>query len=86
MENRTMDNFDYLLQKKVIELKRTIFSFEIHRKNFNQPSSDIETLRSLDISAISLTEKKSRYLVAVDASGDLPFEQKIEQVIAEIKK
>ena len=86
MENRTMDNFDYLLQKKVIELKQTISHLKSIEKILINHRQDIETLRSLDISAISLTEKKSRYLVAVDASGDLPFEQKIEQVIAEIKK
>ena len=43
-------------------------------------------LRSLDIAEISLVEKQSRYLVAVDMAENLSFEQEIERVIAETKK
>ncbi len=42
-------------------------------------------LRSLDIAEISLVEKQSRYLVAVDMAENLSFEQEIERVIAETK-
>ena len=43
-------------------------------------------LHSLDISEISLVEKRSRYLVAVDIAENLPFEQEIERVISATKK
>ena len=47
---------------------------------------DMDMLRSLDIAEISLVEKQSRYLVAVDMAENLSFEQEIERVIAETKK
>lgn len=86
MENRTIDNFDRLLQEKVEELEQTISHLKAVKKVLENHQQDMETLRSLDISKISLVEKPGRYLVAVDLAENLSFEQEIEQVIAEAKK
>lgn len=86
MENRTIDSFDSLLQEKVTELNQTISHLKSVQKILANHQQDMEALRSLDISAVSLVEKQSRYLVSVDVSSDLPFEQEITQVIAEAKK
>lgn len=86
MENRTIDKFEYLLQDKITELNQTILHLKSIRKVLINHQQDMETLRSLDLSAIDLVEKQSHYLVAVDVSQNLPFEKEIEQVIAKTKK
>lgn len=86
MKKRTIDNFDCLLQEKITELNQTISHLKSIQKVLVNHRKDMETLRSLDISAISLIEKQSRYLVSVDTNEHLPFEKEIEQVIAEARK
>lgn len=86
MENRTIDSFDRLLREKLGELEQTISHLNAVKKVLANHQQDMETLRSLDLSKISLVEKPGRYLAAVDLAEDLTFEQEIEQVIAETKK
>lgn len=86
MENRTVDSFDSLLREKIAELTGTISHLKAIQKVLLSHRQDIETLRSLDLSSISLVERESRWLVTVDLEKDLPFEQEIEQVIAATKK
>lgn len=86
MENRTMDTFDCLLQEKITELDKTITHLKSVQKVLMNHKRDMETIRSLDLSSISLIEKQSRYLVAVHVGENLPFEQEVERVIAETKK
>ena len=86
MENRTIDNFASLLQEKITELNQTISHLRSIQKILINQQQDMDMLRSLDIAEISLVEKQSRYLVAVDMAENLSFEQEIERVIAETKK
>lgn len=85
MENRTIDNFASLLQEKITELNQTISHLRSIQKILINQQQDMDMLRSLDIAEISLVEKQSRYLVAVDMAENLSFEQEIERVIAETK-
>ncbi len=73
-------------KKKITELNQTISHLRSIQKILINQQQDMDMLRSLDIAEISLVEKQSRYLVAVDTTDNLPFEQEIERVIAETKK
>ena len=86
MENRTIDNFEGLLQEKISELNNTISHLKSVQKILINHQKDMETLRSLDIDDISITEKKSNYLVAVDIEKDGQVEKEIEKVIGKTKK
>ena len=86
MENRTIDNFASLLQEKITELNQTISHLRSIQKILINQQQDMDMLRSLDLAEISLIEKQSRYLVAVNTTDNLPFEQEIERVISETKK
>lgn len=86
MENRTIDNFGSLLQEKIAELNQTISRLKSIQKILINHQQDMDMLHSLDIAEISLVEKQSCYLVAVDIAENLPFEQEIERVISETKK
>lgn len=86
MENRTIDRFYDLLGEKIRELDQTISHLKSIRKILTNHQQDMETLGSLDLSAICLVQKPARYLVAVQVETEKSFEQEIEQVIAETKK
>ncbi|MDE7327134.1 MAG: MerR family transcriptional regulator [Lachnospiraceae bacterium] len=86
MEYRTIDSFDYLLKEKIAELSRTISHLKSVQKVLSNHQHNIEMLRSLDISAISLVQKQGCYLVSVDISANTSFEKEVGQVIAETKK
>ena len=86
MENRTIDNFEGLLQEKISELNNTISHLKSVQKILINHQKDMETLRSLDIDDISIIEKKSNYLVAVEIEKDGQVEKEIEKVIGETKK
>lgn len=86
IKNRTIDNFESLLHNKIAELHQTISHLKSIQKTLLNHQQNIETLHSLDISTISLVEKQSCYLAAVDVAADLPFDKEIEQVISETKK
>ena len=72
-------------KKKITELNQTISHLRSIQKILINQQQDMDMLRSLDIAEISLVEKQSRYLVAVDMAENLSFEQEIERVIAETK-
>lgn len=86
IDHRTIDSFECLLQEKITELNKTISHLKSIQKVLVNHQKDMKMLRSLDLAEITLVEKKSRYLVAVDVTEEQPFEQEIEQVIAEAKK
>lgn len=86
MENRTIDRFGSLLQEKISELDQTISHLKSIQKVLRNHQQDMENLCTLDLSAIQLVEKQSRFLVAIDVSQNMPFETEIGQVIAETKK
>lgn len=86
MEHRTIESFDFLLKEKITELSQTISHLKSMHKVLSDYRHNIEMLRSLDISTISLVQKQSCYLVSVDVSANSSFEKEIGKVIAETKK
>lgn len=86
MENRTIDSMEALMKKKIEELDQTISHLRSIRKLLCNHQKDMEALRSLDLSEISLIKKESHYLASVLVTPDMPMEKEIEQVIAETKK
>lgn len=81
MEHRTIDSFDSLLKEKITELSRTITHLKSIQKVLSNHQRNIEMLRSLDVSAISLVQKESCYLVPVDVRADTSFEKEVEDFI-----
>lgn len=86
MNNRTIDSLDCLLKEKIVELSQTISHLKSMQKILYNHQQDMEMLRSLDISTISLVQKQSRYLVTVPVTANSSFDKEVEQVIAETKK
>lgn len=86
MENRTIDSLENLFSQKAQELSQTISHLKSIQKVLRNHQQYMETLRSLDLSAISFVEKPNCYLVAVDTAPDVPYEKDVEQVITEAKK
>lgn len=86
MANRTIESLEYLFSQKIEELSQTISHLKSIQKILYNHQQHMETLYSLDLSAIDLIEKKSHYLVTVDTAPDVPFEKEIEQVINAAKK
>lgn len=86
MENRTLDRFNTLLQKKIVELNQTISHLKSIQDTLIHHQQDMDMLNSLDLSAISIIQKQGASLLVVDAPEELPFEQQIERVILEAKK
>ena len=52
MRNRTVDNFECLLREKITELNQTISHLKSIQKVLVNHQKDMETLHSLDLSAI----------------------------------
>ena len=86
MENRTIDSFDSLLVENMDKLDKTIAHLKSMQKILLSHHQDMQTLRSLDLEAITLVERPGRNLATVDLSQLTSFEQEITQVIAETKK
>lgn len=86
MGHRTIESFDYLLKSKIAELSQTISHLKSMQKVLCNHQQDMEMLRSLDLSTISLVQKQSCYLVTVPVTPDSSFDEEIEQVITETKK
>lgn len=86
VNHRTIESFDNLLKEKIAELSQTISHLKSVQKILSKHQQDMEILRSLDISKISLVQKQNRYLVTVPVTPDISFDKEIAQVIAKTKK
>lgn len=86
MENRSIDSLQKLMEEKIGELDEKLSYLRSVRKVLCNYKEDMETLRSLDLSAIELIEKKQSYLVAVAVKPDQTPEEEVERVIAAAKR
>lgn len=86
MQNRTVDSFDALLSENIQRLDQTIAHLKSMQQILRSHHDDMQTLRSLDLDAITLVERPGRNLATVALDGLSTFEQEITQVIAETKK
>lgn len=58
----------------------------LYRQDTDLQRSCMQTLKTMDLSEISLIEKKERCLVTVDIDKDTPFDKQVEMIIEETKK
>ena len=58
----------------------------LYRQDTDLQRSCMQTLKTMDLSEISLIEKKERCLVTVDIDKDTPFDKQVEMITAETKR
>ena len=86
MKNRSAANFEILLDEKTVELEQTISHLKSVQKVLSDHKQDLSLLLHMDLSEIGIIDKKSQYLVSVNAAPDLSAEKEIALVVAEAKK
>lgn len=86
MENRSAAGMEQLMQAQIGEVDRSIARLKAIRRTLSFNQQDMLSLLDLDLSKISIVEKKTGYLVTVETTPGLPFEKEIEMMVGEIKK
>ena len=86
MKNRSAANMKQLLQEKIDELDRNMAHLRAVRKTLLYHRQNMQTLLTMDLSEITIVQKKERSLVAVDINRDTTFEKQVEMITAETKK
>ena len=86
MEKRSAAGMEQLMQAQIGEIDRSIARLKEIRRTLSHNQQDMLSLLDLDISEISVVEKKQDYLVTVETAPGQPFEKEIEMMVGEIKK
>ncbi len=86
MQNCSAASMEQLLRKKIEDLDREITHLKAVRETMSCHCQNMQTLQTMDLSKISLIEKKERCLVTVDIDKDTPFDKLVEMIIDETKK
>ena len=86
MQNRSAASMEQLLLEKIEDVDQQIAHLKAVRKTLSYHCQNMQTLKTMDLSEISLVEKKERCLVTVDIDKDTPFDKLVEMIIDETKK
>lgn len=86
MKNRSAENLKNLLDKEIADLDLRITHLQAVRTTLCTHRQNMSTLLTMDLSEISIIEKKERCLVTVDISKDITFEDEVELITAETEK
>lgn len=86
MKNRSASSLKSLLDEKIADLDQSITHLKAIRKTLCGHRQNMVTLLSMNLSEISLIEKKERRLVTVDINPDISFEREVEIITAQTKK
>lgn len=86
MKNRSAASLELLLREKIADLDRDMAHLRAVRKTLLHQRQNMLTLLTMDLSEISVVEKKERCLVTVDVDGDTSFDKQVEMITAETKK
>lgn len=73
MQNRSAASMEQLLLEKIEDVDQQIAHLKAVRKTLSYHCQNMHTLKTMDLSEISLVEKKERCLVTVDIDKDTPF-------------
>lgn len=80
-------SLEKLLDGKLAEVDGMISHLKAIRSIMDKKKQSLAAIRTLDLSAISIIEKKeAHYYATVATSPDTPLEEEIERIIAETKK
>lgn len=86
MKNRSAENLKDLLDEKIADLDLRIAHLQAVRSTLCTHRQNMATLMTMDLSEISIVEKKERCLVTVDITRDTTFEDEVELITAETEK
>ncbi len=83
MQNRSAEHLKSLLDKKTMDLDRSILHLQAVRKTLLNHQQNMAALLTMDLSEICIIEKEERCLVTVDIDQNTTFEQEVEWITAE---
>lgn len=86
MKNRSAASLEILLNEKIIELDHNITHLKAIRKTLSNHRQNMRTLLTMDLSEISIVEKKECSLVTIDISADISFDKEVEMITDKTKK
>ena len=86
MKNRSAGNLKCLLEEKIAKLDMQITHLQAIRTTLCTHRQNMSTLLTMDLSEISVVEKKERCLVTVDIDQNTSFEQEVELITAKTEK
>lgn len=83
IKNRSAANLKSLLEAKIAELERNITHLQAVKSTLYSHHQNMITLLTMDLSQICIIEKKARYLITIDITKDISFEEEVERITAE---
>lgn len=86
MKHRSAENLKRLLDEKTADLDLQINHLQAIRTTVGAYRQNMATLLTMDLSEISIIEKRDRCLVTVDINRDTSFETAVELILAETEK
>ncbi len=86
MNNRSASSLKCLLEEKVADLDLRISHLQAVRTTLCSHCQNLSTLLTMDLSEISIIERKERCLVTVDINSETSFEDEVELITAQTEK
>lgn len=86
MKNRSAENLKNLLDEKIAGLDLRITHLQAVRETLCTHRQNMAALLTMDLSEISVIEKRERCLITVDITKDTTFEEEVELITAETEK
>lgn len=86
MKNHSAASLEQLLDEKIQDVEREILHLKAVRKTLENHRQNMLTLLTMDLTEISVVEKKECCLVTVDIDETVSFDKQVEMITAETKK
>ena len=86
MKNRSAASMEQVLKEKIEDLDRNMAHLRAVRRTLSYHRQNMQTLLTMDLSEITIVQKKERSLVTVDINRDSTFDKQVEMITAETKK
>ena len=86
MKNRSAASLKDLLESKIADLDLRITHMQAVRTTLCTHHQNMSTLLTMNLSEISIVERKERCLVTIDVNQETSFEEEVELITAETEK
>lgn len=86
MKKRSAESLKQLLEEKIAELNLKINHMKAVKKTLCNHQQNMETLLTMDVSEISLIEKRKRSLVTIPITKNISYDKQVEMMMAETQK
>lgn len=83
LKDRSAEKMKVLLEERTAKLDLQIMHLQALRKTLSNHTRNMETLLTMDLSEIRVTEKEECLLVTVDIDEHTTFEKEVELITAE---